>query len=83
MGFWAPIRSRRVTLPYRPGFFDSPNGDCQGDEVMFRGTFLRNYKDSELHVYDEADQARQRALFLYVNTNYGKKNFYDPLSAAS
>lgn len=55
----------------------SPNGDGKADDAKFVATFLRNYKDFELAVFDEKDTARKNPIYQSDDDdNFGLKNFF-------
>lgn len=57
----------------------SPNGDGNGDYAAFFGTFLRNYKDFQLNVYDESDTQHLTPIYSVAQKeDDGKKNYYIP-----
>ncbi len=54
----------------------SPNGDSNGDEAFFVGTFLRNYKNLGIEVFRKGNES----FPIYTNnTSFsGQKNYYKP-----
>ncbi len=55
----------------------SPNGDGSGDDVWFVGTFLRNYKDLEVLVYDKKDLNYTHPIYVSKEEGaFGMKNFF-------
>ncbi len=57
----------------------SPNGDAMADSAHFVGTFLRNYQDFEINVYNAADITKKTPVFTVdKDEDNGMRNFYSP-----
>ncbi len=57
----------------------SPNGDAMADTAHFVGTFLRNYKDFEINVYNAADTTKKMPVYTVdKDEDFGMRNFYSP-----
>jgi len=54
----------------------SPNGDGKGDEAIFMGTFLRNYRDFNFSVFKKDDTDFTHPLYDSKADDWGRKNFY-------
>ncbi|MDO5061636.1 MAG: S8 family serine peptidase [Peptostreptococcaceae bacterium] len=54
----------------------SPNNDGRADTANFVGTFLRNYKDFEINIYDGADKTKLDPIYNVSRPNdFGMKNY--------
>ncbi|MBL6537679.1 S8 family serine peptidase [Streptococcus suis] len=53
----------------------SPNGDGNRDAVVFRGVFLRNFRNLHVQVFAAADTERQEILWQGAAVS-GPKNYY-------
>lgn len=53
----------------------SPNGDGKFDDLTLRGTFLRNWKDTKIIVYEPGNPTPIHTSYSSV-FNYGRKNHY-------
>ncbi|PID81209.1 MAG: peptidase S8 [Clostridiales bacterium] len=57
----------------------SPNGDAMADTAHFVGTFLRNYQDFEINVYNAADVTKKAPIFTVdKDEDFGVRNYYSP-----
>lgn len=55
----------------------SPNDDNSGDLIGFWGTFLRNYKDFEIGIFDASDSSHQYPLYKVAGgVDSGVKNYF-------
>ncbi|MGP1567284.1 MAG: S8 family serine peptidase [Peptoanaerobacter stomatis] len=59
----------------------SPNGDGRSDRAVFVGTFLRNYKDFKINIYDENEENGVKKDYpIYTveeQDDDGQKNFFN------
>lgn len=53
----------------------SPNGDGRADTASFVGTFLRNYKDFELNIYEGTSNTKSDPIYNVSRNDYGLKNY--------
>ncbi|MDO4773371.1 MAG: S8 family serine peptidase [Bacillota bacterium] len=57
----------------------SPNDDNSGDLIGFWGTFLRNYKDFEIGIFEASDYSHQYPLYKVAGgVHFGSKNYFVP-----
>lgn len=55
----------------------SPNNDGRADEISFVGTFLRNYKDLKIKVYNDKDKDIDTPIYtVEKNGVFGVKNYF-------